>query len=69
MYRFYLPSNFLHLVGHVAHDAIYLGDGDLDPLAEWREHLREDDLFIPDRIVAVPLHGGAALTENSNTLK
>ena len=34
MYRFYLPPNFLHLVGHVAHDAIYLGDGDLDPLAE-----------------------------------
>ena len=34
---------------------------DLDPLTEWREHLSEDYLLVPDRVVAVPLDTGAAL--------
>ena len=42
-------------------DCVALSKLDLDPLAQWREHLGEDDLLVPNGSVRVLFHGRSAL--------
>ena len=42
-------------------DGVAVPQLDFDTPAQWREHLSEDDLLVPHRLVAAFLHCSAAL--------
>jgi len=42
-------------------DAVVVAKLNLDASTEWRKHFREDDLFVPDRFIAVLPYGRFAL--------
>jgi hypothetical protein len=50
-------------------DGVAFPQLNLDPLAEGREHLGEDDLLVPHGRVSVLLHARAALKEEEKGVK